>query len=35
MPLDSKNKEILERVSYQVLMSEFDAAIKIIKELKD
>jgi signal transduction histidine kinase/ActR/RegA family two-component response regulator len=31
-PQDNKTKEIMDKISYQVLMNEFDNAIKIIKE---
>jgi len=33
MPLDPKTKEILEQISDQILMAEFESAIKTIKEL--
>jgi HPt (histidine-containing phosphotransfer) domain-containing protein len=33
MPLDPKTKEILEHISDQILMTEFESAIKTIKEL--
>jgi HPt (histidine-containing phosphotransfer) domain-containing protein len=33
MPLDPKTKEILEQISDQILMTEFESAIKTIKEL--
>jgi len=33
MPLDSKTKEILEHISDQILMTEFESAIKTIKGL--
>jgi signal transduction histidine kinase/CheY-like chemotaxis protein/HPt (histidine-containing phosphotransfer) domain-containing protein len=32
-PLDQKTKETLERISFQVLMTEFDNAIQTVKEL--
>jgi HPt (histidine-containing phosphotransfer) domain-containing protein len=32
LSLDSKTKEFLEKISYQVLMNEFDEAVKIIEE---
>jgi CheY-like chemotaxis protein len=32
-PLDSKTKEALEKISDQVLMTEFDSALKIVEEL--
>jgi len=33
MQIDAKTKEILEKISDEVLMTEFDKALKIIKEL--
>ena len=33
-PLDQKTKESLEKISFQVLMTEFDNAIQTIKELR-
>ena len=33
LPLDSKNKKILDNISDQVLMAEFDGAIKTVQEL--
>ena len=35
MPLDSEYKGIFEKISYHVLMNEFDAAINTIGELKE
>ena len=34
-PLDQKTKEALEKISFQVLMTEFDNAIQTIKELRE
>ena len=33
-PLDQKTKEALEKISFHVLMTEFDSAVKTVKELR-